>query len=96
MSVICVHCEGWGCLHCKTERKAAAGGEQGLSPLEIEVAELRTDRDAWHRRALGAEDQRDAAERLVIDQRELLLDLKTERDGLLAQVALLRIPRGAA
>jgi len=43
MSVICLNCEGWTCSQCKSEREAARGGEQGLSPLEIENAGLRTE-----------------------------------------------------
>lgn len=54
--MICLNCEGWGCAQCKSERDAAKGGEQGLSPLEIEVAQLRADHDAWQKRALKAED----------------------------------------
>lgn len=43
MSVICPNCEGWGCASCKSEREAAKGGEQGLSPLEVEVEGLRAE-----------------------------------------------------
>ena len=41
MSVICVHCDGWGCTHCRNDRAAAGGGEQGFTALEIENITLR-------------------------------------------------------
>lgn len=66
--VICLNCEGWGCAQCKSEREAAKGGEQGLSPLEVELAAARAE----------------------------LVNVRAERDRALAELALLRVPGGAA
>lgn len=54
MNVIC-NCNGMGCLQCRSDRAAAAGGEQGSSPLELEVEGWRAASDGWHRRAIAAE-----------------------------------------
>jgi hypothetical protein len=43
MSVICINCEGWGCMQCSYDRAAAAGGEQGLTADELKLQQLRTD-----------------------------------------------------
>jgi hypothetical protein len=68
LSVICLNCEGWGCTQCRDERDASKGGEQGLSPLEIENDRLRAQ----------------------------LEEAQRERDEALAELAALRVPRGAA
>lgn len=34
---VCLHCEGWGCEHCKLARAARAGGEQGFTEVELEL-----------------------------------------------------------
>lgn len=42
-TVVCVHCNGWGCTHCgKAElaQVAKAGGEQGPDAHDLEVARL--------------------------------------------------------
>ena len=96
MAVICLNCEGWGCEACKVDREAAKGGEQGPSPLDLQVQHLRDEvkrcRDGQGR-LIAARDQ---LEQLVVEQRDLLLVLRTQRDALLAEVALLRIPGGSA
>lgn len=41
--VTCHHCEGSGCTHCELERRAAAGGEQGLTAAELEFDQMRAE-----------------------------------------------------
>jgi len=41
--VICINCEGWGCIQCTYDRQAAKGGEQGPNPLEVQVETLRAE-----------------------------------------------------
>lgn len=96
MSVICLGCEGWGCAQCKSEREAAKGGEQGASPLEVELAGLRAEVSRLLQDGTRLTLQRDAAEQLVVDQLALIHELKAERDRLLAELALFRVPGGAA
>jgi hypothetical protein len=38
---LCVHCEGWSCERCRNQVLEKAGGDQGLSEIEIEVQQLR-------------------------------------------------------
>lgn len=81
MSVICLNCEGWGCAQCKSERQAAQGGEQGLSPLEVELAELRPEA-AMNRQTLSH------ARQSIADERDLArswfasaTELRADRDA---------------
>lgn len=43
MSAACIHCDGWGCTHCRppAQRLAQASGEQGLTAEELDVVTLR-------------------------------------------------------
>lgn len=43
MSAACIHCDGWGCTHCRplAQRLAQASGEQGLTAEELDVVALR-------------------------------------------------------
>lgn len=42
----CLICDGWGCAHCALEREEARGGEQGLTATELELSQLKAERDA--------------------------------------------------
>lgn len=104
--VICLNCEAMGspvCHLCRSEREAAAGGEQGLSPLEVEVEGLRAQLAAAqeaHRvqlRATGDEIRRaDGAEKAYAGACEQIARLIGERDAAIAELALLRVPGGKA
>lgn len=89
MSVICLSCDGWGCESCRLEREAAQGGEQGLTASELEVEQLRA-------ALMVAKAERDAALELVVDQLEVLVAMKAERDGALTALAVMRSDRGLA
>lgn len=64
MNIACLNCEGWGCAECKSARS----GDQGLTTVEVELAEaraeiarLRGERDDAQAAAAWAQKERDDA-----------------------------------
>ena len=91
MSVICLNCDGWGCSQCKNEREAAKGGEQGPYALVVELAGLRAEIER-----LKDFEANSLSARAWTEILKELLAMTAERDRLLAELALLRVPGGAA
>jgi hypothetical protein len=87
--VTCHHCENRGCEHCELERRAAAGGEQGLTAVDLELEQLRRERDAWHRRCLKAEALLEEARQDRDEAQQAAAYAQRDRDAALAQLALL-------
>jgi hypothetical protein len=88
--VTCHHCEGWGCTHCELARRSAAGGEQGLTELELELQRAHLERDAWRVRAERAETALNEAREDRDDAQRAAAYAQKERDdalGLLAKLS---------
>ena len=88
--VTCHHCEGWGCTHCELARRSAAGGEQGLTELELELQRAHLERDAWQVRCLKAETALREAREDRDDAQRAAAYAQKERDdalGLLAKLS---------
>ena len=71
----CHHCEGWGCTRCATQ------GEQGLTPVELELLQVREELRIARAEQLKAEVAAAEAQRAAAE-------MKAERDTALAQLAL--------
>lgn len=82
MSLPCANCDGGVCPDCEFEVRERDGGDQGLSAAEIEVFQLRDEKEQLKEQLLTAQVAAAEAQRATAEA-------KRERDAALESLAML-------